>query len=275
MDTDFLPALLTIRAGKASDFRELLEGAPSLATRRSSSSHPTLLQALVLDGKPHPAEVQVEMARELMKRGALLEAPLIAAASVDNVVLAELLIDEGAGFAGSAELLDGWSPLEEALYWGSTAVRDLLLERGADASNLRTAAGLGRGDLLTSLLEGDPESWGILNSPWGASAPEGEVRQALLDNALSYAALENQLEAAHQLLDAGARPDALAPGFDYRGSALHWAAIRGHSKLCELLLLRGADPSLRDLKIEKTAAEWASHGGHHELAERLESDSSI
>lgn len=272
MDTEFLPALLAIRAGKPKALRQLLEADPTLATRRSSCSHPTLLQALVLDGKDHAAALQIDMARPLLQRGAPLDEPLIAAASVDNAVLAELLLDEGASLHGSAAILDGWTPLEESLYWGSARVRDLLLARGAEPHNLRTAAGLGAIPLLRETLSREPADWGGVQSPFGAADVDGDLRQNLLDNALSYAALEDQREAACVLLDAGARANALPHGFDYRGSALHWAAIRGHEGLCRLLLDAGADPALRDLKIDKTAAEWAEHAGHHALAETLRRD---
>lgn len=269
MDTEFLPALLTIRAAKPEALRALLEADATLATRRSSCSHPTLLQALVLDGKDHPASVQIEMARMLLELDAPIDEPLIATASVDNAVLAELLLDEGASLGGSPAVIDGWTPLEESLYWGSARVRDLLLARGAEAHNLRTAAGLGDVERLGEMLEREPAEWGRVQSPWGAAGVDGDLRQHLLDNALSYAALEDQQGAARLLLEAGARIDALSHGFDYRGSALHWAAIRGHEELCQLLLDAGADATLRDLKIDKTAAEWAEHAGHRALAEKL------
>ena len=49
-----------------------------------------------------------------------------------------------------ARSLNCWSPLEEALYWNNRNVIALLLERGAKVQNLRTAAGLGRTDLIES-----------------------------------------------------------------------------------------------------------------------------
>src|SRR5678815_1314425 len=142
MNAKFHPALKAIRAGDAEKFKALVAADPSLATSRSTRSHPTLLQCLVLDGKDKPNAV--EMAKVLIDAGAELNEPLVAAASIDNRPVAELLLDRGAAIDGTG----GWTPLEEALYWNSRNVIALLLERGAKIQNLRTAAGLGRTDLI-------------------------------------------------------------------------------------------------------------------------------
>src|SRR6185436_8853145 len=130
--------MAAIQAGDLEKFTELLAADPSLATTRSMKSHPTLLQCLVLDGKDKPNAV--EMAKVLIDAGAELDEPLVAAASIDNRPLAELLLDRGAAIDGTG----GWTPLEEALYWNSREVIELFLERGAKIQNIRTAAGLGR-----------------------------------------------------------------------------------------------------------------------------------
>src|SRR6185295_10762705 len=122
---------------------------PSLATTRSSTSHPTLLQCLTLDGRDAPNKV--EMARVLIDAGAEINGPLVACASMDNVEVAATLLDAGAAINGTGS----WSPLEEALYWGSNNVRDLLLDRGASIHNLRIAAGLGRVDLIEAFFNRD------------------------------------------------------------------------------------------------------------------------
>jgi ankyrin repeat protein len=50
---------------------------------------------------------------------------------------------------------------------------------------------------------------------------------------------------------------------------LHEAGVNGHRAVCERLLVHGADPSLRDTEYDGTAADWARHGGHAELADLL------
>src|SRR5690349_25019522 len=144
MDAKFHPAIAAMRAGDVEKLKALVAADPSLVTSQSSRSHPTLLQAVVLDGKDKPKNV--EIVQVLIDAGAELSGPLVAAASIDNRVAVELLLDHGAAIDGTG----GWSPLEEALYWNSRNVLALLLERGAKVQNLRTAAGLGRIDLIES-----------------------------------------------------------------------------------------------------------------------------
>ena len=148
MDTKFHPAIAAIKAGDLEELKLLLRRDPTLATGRSSTSHPTLLQCLALEAIKVPN--QVEMARALIDAGAEINGPLVAAASIGNVAVAAALLDAGAQINGN-----GWSPLEEALYWGNKGVINLLLERGASVHNLRIASGLGRIDLIASFFNSD------------------------------------------------------------------------------------------------------------------------
>jgi len=164
MDAKFHPAIAAIQSGDVDRLRALVSEDPTLATSRSSASHPTLLQCLVLSGRDAPNKI--EMAQVLINAGADLNGPLGACGSCNNVETAALLLDCGAAINGSG----GWSPLEEALYWNSRDVIDLLLQRGASICNLRIAAGLGRTDVIQSFFSSDcslkPEA-GTINWPWG------------------------------------------------------------------------------------------------------------
>jgi ankyrin repeat protein len=51
---------------------------------------------------------------------------------------------------------------------------------------------------------------------------------------------------------------------------LHNAAINGHRAMIELLLERGADPTIKDAKIGALPAGWAAHAGRTEIAKLLE-----
>ncbi len=117
---------------------------------------------------------------------------------------------------------------------------------------------------------------------------------------LLLAARAGQLACAERLLDAGAAVDARAPrsqmtalqvaadrghpelvrrlltrgaevnACDRSGaSALHRAACRGSRELVDALLEAGADRERRDALFHATAAGWAQHGGHAELALHL------
>jgi ankyrin repeat protein len=284
MDARFQPAINALKAGDLDRFRALLEEDPGLATARSSCSHPTLLQCLVLEAGTAPN--QVELIQALIAADAEIDEPLVAAASMDNAVAAAALLDAGAAIDGRG----GWSPLEEALYWSNHAVRDLLLARGAAIRNLRSAAGLGRTDLIAGFFDADgalkPEAGGI-DWPFGdgltsnhPSPIKNELRakiegwsrtpQAVLNNAFVYACMHGQIEAAKLFLGKGAEINIIPPGFDFAGTGLHYAALNGHREMAEFLLTRGADPSLRDPKVNSTPAGWADYSGHRELAKYLE-----
>lgn len=286
MDAKFYPAIAAIKTGNVEKLRELVAADPSLATSRSSVSHPTLLQCLVLEAKDKPNAR--EMAEVLIAAGADVHEPLGAAASINNRAVGELLIERGAAVDGTG----GWSPLEEALYWNNQDVISLLLERGAEIKNLRTAAGLGRTDLIESYFNEDgalkPEA-GKINWPWGgletiaasnndASGQKtladrvkswSQDQQGIVNNAFVYACMHGHIEAAKLLLAKGAEINVVPGGFDYAGTGLHYAALNGHRAMVQFLLDQGADRNLKDTKVGATAAGWAEHGGHKELLDLL------
>ena len=286
MDAKFHLASAAIRSGDLEKFKALVSQDPSLATSRSSRSHPTLLQCVALDGKDKPNNV--EMAQVLIDAGAELNEPLVAAASINNYAVAKLLLDRGAAIDGTG----GWSPLEEALYWNSRDVLALLLERGAAVQNLRTAAGLGRTDLIEGYFNAHgslrPEA-GKINWPWGgletiASSNFDQTgrqqladrvnkwsqdRQGIINNAFVYACMHGHIEAAKLLLQHGAEINVVPGGFDYAGTGLHYAALNGQRAMVEFLLQQGADREVKDTKVGSTADGWAEYGGHLELRDLL------
>lgn len=275
-----------VKSDDLEQFKILIAEDPSLATSRSTKSHPTLLQCVVLDGKDKPNNI--EMAKVLIDAGAEINEPLVAAASIDNRAAAELLLDRGAAIDGTG----GWSPLEEALYWNNRNVLALLLERGAKVQNLRIAAGLGRTDLIESFFNEDgslkPEA-GKINWPWGdvetitqSNHPDkgkqslvdrvnswSQDRQGIINNAFVFACMHGHIDAAKLLLEKGAGINVIPGGFDYAGTGLHYAALNGHRAMVEFLLAHGADRNVKDTKVAATAAGWAEHGGHPELLDLL------
>lgn len=270
MDAKFHPAMAAIKADDVDRLRALVDADPALATSRSSCSHPTLLQCLVLDA--HESPRQVEMARILVDAGADVNEPLVAAAGIDNAVAVGYLLDRGAAIDGAG----GWSPLEEALYWNGSRARDLLLQRGAKIRNLRIAAGLCRVDVMQTFFNADgtlrPEA-GPVNWPWEDRSPKfasfRQDRQGIIDNALVYACMHGHLDAAAFLLERGAELNTIPGGFDYSGTALHYAAFNGHRAMVDFLLARGADASIKDTKIGQTAASWADHAKQFEIRDLL------
>jgi ankyrin repeat protein len=290
MDEKYHPAIGAIKAGDVDQLRALVRADATLATSRSSISHPTLLQCLVLDARDTPE--QIDMARILIDAGADVDGPLCACASCNNVAAATLLLDCGAAVNG----LGGWSPLEEALYWNSQGVIDVLVQRGASIHNLRIAAGLGRTEMMETFFAADgslrPDA-GTINWPWGdLNVIEGSNfdrngkdllaakfasfandRRSIINNAFVYACMHGHLGAAKLLLDRGAQLDDIPGGFDYAGTALHYAALNGHRAMVDFLVDRGADVRITDTKVGQTPAGWADHGGHPEIKERLREQS--
>jgi hypothetical protein len=269
MDEPFRSAQAAIHEGDLDRFESLLAGDPGLARARSRCSHSTLLQCLVLTITEQPAlEPSI---RALAERGAELTDPLIAACGVDNVRAAAALLDLGADIDGNGK----WSPVEEALYWGSRKVLDLLLSRGAAIDSLRKAAGVGRTDQVVRCFteSGDlTKAAGFVRWPWFDKPIPDAIRldrQQIVDNALVYAAAWCRIDAANVLLAQGANIHARPAGFDFTGTPLHYAALNGRWKMTAFLLEHGADPAARDDKVSSTPDGWAKHGGHHELAEHL------
>ena len=269
MDERFRSAQSAIHDGNLDLFESLLAGDPDLATARSRCSHPTLLQCLVLTISEQP---HLERSiRALAERGAELTDPLIAACGVDNARAAAALLDRGANIEGNGK----WSPLEEALYWGSRKALDLLLSRGAAIDALRKAAGVGRTDDVVRCFTESGEltkAAGFVRWPWFDKPIPDAIRfdrQQIVDNALVYAAAWCRIEAANVLLAQGANINARPAGFDFTGTPLHYAALNGRWKMTAFLLEHGADPAARDDKVDNTPDGWAKHGGHHELAEHL------
>jgi ankyrin repeat protein len=218
MDAKFHPAIQAIKSGDLERLRALITKDPALAIDRSTKSHPTLLQGLVLDGRN--LANQVEMVRVLVKAGAEINGPLVACAGINNVAAAAELLDCGAQINGPAD----WSPLEEALYWGNREMIEFLIDRGASVHNLRIAAGLGRVDLIENFFDqhgnlkpdagdihwpfSDPltstSAIDIQGESGGHSSP-----QDVINNAFLYACMHGQQQAAEVLLGKGAEINAI------------------------------------------------------------------
>ena len=94
MDTKFLPSVAAIREGEVDALLAELSRSPDLAADRSTCSHPTLMQCLALDGVNLPETTQRTMAKALLERGSPIDEPLIACASVGNLVLTAVALDD-------------------------------------------------------------------------------------------------------------------------------------------------------------------------------------
>jgi ankyrin repeat protein len=85
--------------------------------------------------------------------------------------------------------------------------------------------------------------------------------------------MHGHISAAKLLLQKGAQINAIPGGFDYSGTALHYAAFNGHRAMVEFLIEQGADLNIKDTKVGGTPAGWADYSGHREIKDYLEQQS--
>ncbi|MFM8581604.1 MAG: ankyrin repeat domain-containing protein [Planctomycetaceae bacterium] len=270
MDARFHAAQAAIRADQPDRLEELLAAQPELLHLPSLDprDHPNLLNCLVLETPPR--RELPRLLRLFRDGGADLASALVAAASGDNRPAVEELLALGAPLDAPG----GWSALDEALYWVHTDLVALLRERGASVRGLRGWAAVGDLAQVRACFDDKgelTEQAGELAWPFGRHPPGENLRDrgALMSNALGHACQWGQLEVARELVARGAEVNALVAGFDFNGTALHYAALHNHRGVCDWLLEQGADPTIRDGKVHKFPDDWATHGGHHELSAHL------
>jgi uncharacterized protein len=198
----------------------------------------------------------LEMVDLLLARGAPIDARNLAgatalyfAAEAGHASIAQRLIERGADVKLPGR--SGISPIAAAAYAGSDEIVAALLARGADERTpdetgkppiIYATAGA-RLDIVKRLLarniDVNARYPNDLTALMWASGPDEQALEAQAVKVVSF------------LLDAGAHID----DRDARGrTALMIAAEGGHAEIADVLLARGADPSLTD-KAGKRAAD--------------------
>ena len=150
-----------LKRGDLPRMRALLAASPDLATSLINSRTPLHVFADAPGHRPNPAGV----VSALVEAGADLDAhavgmwhhetPLHWAASNDDVVLIDALLDAGADIEHPGSSIDGGSPVQSAIGYAQWAAVRRLWERGAK-SGLSHAAVLGLMETVTSLVETAP-----------------------------------------------------------------------------------------------------------------------
>jgi ankyrin repeat protein len=271
-------ALQAIRAGDVVRLGELLDACPQLTGQCHHGAWSTLLEAIAqpdVVGERLGTVLGVEPAvvELLISRSEDLDGPLGLSACFDRSELVAILLQAGADPAPDRQR--GLTPLETALYHGSVAAAELLVQHRIAPLALWSAAGLGRLDLMETMVDQDGNLLpaATVNRPnlsdvgWPPAPPPEDDRQTILDEALAYAAINGRDEAIDWLLDHGAEVD----GRPYLNvTPLHFAVQFGRSSTVELLLSRGADPEIRDDIRGGTPLGWAVYQGRDELARLLD-----
>jgi hypothetical protein len=258
----FRNAVAALDAGDLPRLGAILDENPRLVRHRCRTGEPyedgyfagaTLLHHLAgnPDRGPLPRNI-LDGARLLIRRGfdpgaaaetirLLLTSRRAAEAGV-ALAIVDLLVQ-----AGGHLHLEAPDILDLPLLNVAPATAEALVGRGARL-DLRHAAALGNLEALRTLL--------------AATATRERLEEALV-----FACVRGQRGAASMLLEHGARGDVLiAPGGQTPRTALHEAANRGHRDVVALLLDNGADAAVVEPRWGGTAAGWADHGGHPEIA---------
>ena len=185
----------------------------------------------------------------LIGKATSLDLPLPQAIRSDRVEYVRLLLDAGAGPGTRA---GGITPLETAIYHGSTRMVDLLAEHGIVPQALWTYAACGRLDLVRACFDADgrlrpdaalPRPNAADYFPIPARNPATDDPEQIMAEAFVHACQHGRTEVVRWFLDRGLNPD-VTPYFGRTG--LVWAVMYQQPEVVGLLMERGADPARGD-----------------------------
>jgi ankyrin repeat protein len=303
VEEPFVRAFEAVKSGDLPLLRRLLDADPSLVTARGTNGN-DLLGLASSTRQYDAVRLLLERGADVDQPNNRGWMPLHQAGYANDVTLAELLLAAGASLSGEAHGAGGtplffalfWGHREVSELLAKRGIVpsnlrvaaglgrvDLLATFFDSEGRLRPEAGFARGAFRPH--SGFPV-WHPSDDP-----------QEILDEAFVYAAKSGRVEALEYLLARGARIDAEP----YNGAALLWAAqgskpeavrwlvehgadvdqrsgmggVReitplqgaawgGRTKIVDLLVSLGADPTLRDPEHHGTALGWADFHGHSE-----------
>lgn len=185
----------------------------------------------------------------LIGKATSLNLPLPHAVRSNRVEYVRLLLDAG---ADPGTRTDGITPLEIAIYSGSTRIVDLLAEHGIVPQALWIYAACGRLDLVQTCFDADgrlrpdaalPRPNPTHFFPTPPRNPATSDPEEIMGEAFVHACQHGRTEVVRWFLDRGLNPD-VAP---YSGrTGLVWAVLSQQPEVVGLLMERGADPDRRD-----------------------------
>ena len=187
----------------------------------------------------------------LIGKATSLDLPLPQAIRGDRVEYVRLLLGAGAG-ADPGTRTNGITPLETAIYSGTTRIVDLLAGHGIVPAALWTYAACGRLDLVRTCFDADgrlrpdaalPRPDPADFSPIPPRRPAADDPEQIMAEAFVHACQHGRTEVVRWFLDRGLNPD-VAPYFGRTG--LFWAVMSQQPEVAGLLMERGADPARGD-----------------------------
>ena len=218
---------------------------------------------------PLPANA-VELAEVLLAAGADPNA-----ATYDSVTVLELVVQSAQlDWAGAkAELVgllvDSGGDLDrnrsrilwQALIAENQALARLLIDAGA-AVDLRFAAGANRVDLMAEFFDAEGQLKKGSGHLYHPDPDTVLTAEQILVEALNFAAYAGALEAAAFLLDRGADINGFAGAFrsyDLGSTPLHKTVLADQLEMARLLLERGADSLVGDVRFDNTPYGWTNY----------------
>jgi ankyrin repeat protein len=247
----FKDAFEAMRAQDFSRLAQVLVQHPELVRARGTNGNTLLHLAVSLAGNTcSPLPPEAARLLDQFVAGADINQPndrgwtaLHQAAYANQVGIARQLIERGAALDREAHG-DGGTPLAVALFWGHREVADLLAEHAIVPRNLRTAAGLGRPDLIAECFAADGALTAAARTGRGFYRPHSgfpvwrpsDSPQEMLDEALVWASKADRVDVLPLLVARGADVNA----DPYRGTPLIWAAAKHRIAAARWLLDHGA-----------------------------------
>ena len=195
-----------------------------------------------------------------------------AASNRDDTDIVDALLDAGANINAPGGVICHGTPLMNSVYFGLERPAGRLLQRGAAITNLISAAGTGRVDLIASWYR---ESGSYLQDavridPEKPSAGEALLKPAEAEHwtyrAMIAALMCEQYQVADWLIDHDFDLDLIPDGADW--SCLHHAAYCGSLPMAMYLVARGADLEKRE-QHGATPADYAGAHGHPDVMHYL------
>ena len=212
-----------------------------------------------------PDRVHTMMVMKLLEFGANVQegesfhgiSPLMAACNVQNVDIAEFLLQRGAHV--NAQSVDGKTALIQTARSGNLELFRLLLQWGADLSIYDEQA---KNALMYACSENRLNIVRYL-----MSQPQSGVNDYKVDTALWYASAAGNADVVRLLIDSGALLEYRLEGTIYSTTPLMEACEWGHVNVVELLLQNGAE--VKSLTGRK-ALNLARRSGYHEVVSLME-----